>query len=341
MTDTTRRHTRVSRLPDSRAAFMELTWIVGQGLELEVVMQISRRPILVFLVLCALISLGTRPALADPGRRLVFAFKTIEVPGSIFTIALANNSHEIAGEFLTPEAGATEGFVLSDGVITPFAVPGALLTAFFGINARGDLAGVFLTPQVGTPPFVEHGFFLRDGQVTVLDPPGSVDSFATHLNSQDEVVGKYTDANGNVHGFVWRDGRFTTLDVPGTTDTELGGINNHGDIVGFYTDQQGIGHGFVLNGGHFSSFDVPGAAFTAPLSINNRGDIAGVSIDPGGNRHGFVLSDGVFTTVDVDLPNAMSTQIENINDAGQIVGTFMVAGDPLPLPHGFIGNRVR
>ncbi len=106
----------------------------------------THRLVLVFLVLCAVAPLGIRPALADPARRFVFAFETIDAPGSIFTLALANNSHEIAGEFATP-TGGTQGFVLRDGVFTPFAVPGALLTAFFGINARGDLAGVFLAPQ--------------------------------------------------------------------------------------------------------------------------------------------------------------------------------------------------
>ena len=60
------------------------------------------------------------------------------------------------------------------------------------------------------------------------------------------------------------------------------------------------------------------------------GDFIGVDNE----IHGFVDNGGVFTTIDV--PEAISTIVNGINDAGQIVGDFTDSGSSTN--HGFLAT---
>lgn len=53
-------------------------------------------------------------------------------------------------------------------------------------------------------------------------------------------------------------------------------------------------------------------------------------------QHGFLKDGATFTTIDV--PGATSTVAHGVNDAGQIVGQFLLS-DPLH-PHGFVATPV-
>ncbi len=43
---------------------------------------------------------------------------------------------------------------------------------------------------------------LRKGGFTTIDPPGSVWTLASGINSEGEIVGFFVDANGMNHGFL-------------------------------------------------------------------------------------------------------------------------------------------
>jgi len=123
----------------------------------EVGMKFSAiRIFVVFVLVCFVTQFGTRPALADPGRRFGFTFETIDVPGATTTRALGINSHEIVGLF--EDTKGTHGFILSKNIFTRFDVPGALSTFVTAVNARGDMAGGYVDAQ-----HTLHGFFFRDG----------------------------------------------------------------------------------------------------------------------------------------------------------------------------------
>ena len=156
------------------------------------------------------------------------------MPGSTRTAVNGNSPHAIAGEFDDAD-GNTHGFVLSKGDFTTIDVPGAVFTSVNGINANGEISGIYIDAG-GT----FHGYFRsKKGVFTTLDPPGAVRTQAEFLNAQGEVVGVYRDANQTRHGFIWSKGAFTTFDVPGSA-APLGtvgiGINDHGDVVGDYVD---------------------------------------------------------------------------------------------------------
>jgi hypothetical protein len=228
-----------------------------------------------------------------------YSFTTIDVPNAIATAANGNSTNAIAGQF--DDANGRHGFVLKNGGFTTINAPGAEGgTIINGINAPGQLAGTFNVTG-GTP----HAFFDNNGFFTTLDPPNSTRSQGGFINAKGQVVGTYRgivktgDTNQTRHGFIWRNGAFTTFNVPGD-DPVLGtvafGINDIGEVVGDY--------------------------------------VAAGDVNPDGtakHRHGFLRSSkGDFTTFDV--PGAVITIGEGINNPGTIVGLYVANGNM----HGFV-----
>ena len=73
------------------------------------------------------------------------------------------------------------------------------------INERRDIVGWFAYISAiddcffAGPP--HHGFLLREGKYTAIDVPGSISTEPLAINDDGEIVGGYTDKQGNVHGF--------------------------------------------------------------------------------------------------------------------------------------------
>ena len=74
---------------------------------------------------------------------------------------------------------------------------------------------------------------------------GSVSTQALGINDQNEVVGDYTVANGDMFGFLDKgQGVFVTLAPFGSTAVTANGINDSGNVVGFYVNAAGATIGF-------------------------------------------------------------------------------------------------
>jgi hypothetical protein len=153
------------------------------------------------------------------------------------------------------------------------------------------------------------------------------------MNDRGQVVGAYNDSAGNGHGFLLSGGSFTTIDFPGAVQgTVAGEINDRGQIVGNFGDASGITHGFLLSAGNFSTIDFPGALdLTFPSGITANGKIVGSYDDSNGVIHGFILIASNFSTV--DFPGAFLTKAVRMNEVGQIVGIYNLAGQ-----HGFLAT---
>jgi probable HAF family extracellular repeat protein/YD repeat-containing protein len=80
--------------------------------------------------------------------------------------------------------------------------------------------------------------------------------------------------------------------------------------------------GFLLRQGRYTGFDAPDAVLqTVPLGINNPGVIVGKFTTADGVDHGFRRdARGRYTTI--DFPGAVATQLNKINDRGQIAGRY-------------------
>jgi probable HAF family extracellular repeat protein len=78
---------------------------------------------------------------------------------------------------------------------------------------------------------------------------------------------------------------------------------------------------FVLDRGRYKSFEASDPTVTlAPFGINNRGRISGEYLAP--DRESGFLRDRRGRITKIDFPGAAGTQIDKINDRGQIIGNY-------------------
>jgi probable HAF family extracellular repeat protein len=216
-------------------------------------------------------------------------------------------------------------------VFRTFDVPGAIHTVATGINNAGQVVG-FFDVVTGPDTTATHGFLNAGGMLSTLDVPfpGADVTRAWGINNKGQIVGSFSDATG-MHGFLDTRGRFTTLDVPGASgDRTLPlAINDRGQIVGsFHNKDLPTVSGFLKSGSKFTTLNVPGAYNTVASGINNAGQIVGqYSLGTPFVQPGFLYANGVFTTLNVGY-----VDIANINNVGQIAGTF----DDATGQHGFL-----
>ncbi len=118
-------------------------------------------------------------------------------------------------------------------------------------------------------------------------------------------------------------GRYASFAAPNTIITKAYDINDAGQIVGNYSYHSGESHGFRYEQGIYTTIRCPRAWWmsTTPRGINNTGDIAGYYYNPDlKGEKGFLYSNGSYTTMVV--PDSVSTSMNDINDARQIVGSY-------------------
>jgi probable HAF family extracellular repeat protein len=226
------------------------------------------------------------------------------------------------------------------GEVETIDVPGAIGTSIDGINAHGDLAGSYMTPD-----FVVHGFVRIRGGFETLDFPGAttVRTIPTGINAKGDVVGIYTTSDPCVGcpgwlenvmlGFVWREGQFETLQVPGSAYTSPRGINARGHVAGEYWSDKV--YGFVWDGSTYHTVDLaesPGPlSWSAGRAINAGGDLAGwYGSAETWVFHGYLLAKGQRITI--DGPGSTWTIATGINAERTVVGWYV---NSVGEQHGF------
>jgi probable HAF family extracellular repeat protein len=164
---------------------------------------------------------------------------------------LGVNDHDKAVGFWTDGNGNAHGFTydVNSKSFSEVDVAGFASTTTTAINNKGDIAGFAANGGADTS-FIKEGnkFELLTG------PKGAVSVQALGINNEDQVVGSYTDATGQMHGFLFDDKsqKYTTIDDPNgvkgpTGMTVVNGINDKGQLVGFYLDAAGNTDGMLVN----------------------------------------------------------------------------------------------
>jgi hypothetical protein len=222
-------------------------------------------------------------------------------------------------------------------------------TTGLGINAAGDITGIYITAPNLSTPNLAHGFIrsATTGAFTPIDAPGAgtaknEGTFAFSIDTAGDVAGMYSDSIDAYHGFVRAaDGTFTPFDVTGapTAIRHRGTVplssNAGGDITGFYVDAGAVRHGFVrvAASGMITIFDATGAGTastegTVPIHIGTAGDITGFYKDAGGTFHGFIRngSTGVITSA-IDAPGASSGPSGKVDFIGTLPTGIDATGD--------------
>lgn len=241
-------------------------------------------------------------------------------PGSTTTTPRGiNDQGSIVGSFSA--AGKTHGFVLEGSTFTQVDYPGAALTRLYGIDAGGEAIGTYAVPPPGVPRA-----FLRDknGNLSALDIPGSVQSQGLAISSDGKSAGDYRTAAGRILGFIYAGGNVTTIDASGalpltveaqgkqysldptTTSTSVKSINSRGDLVGSigatYRDTSGSTLGFSdAFVGRLTKLDAE--------SMRVKGNIVTFSwISAAGWKESVQYKNSVGDPEWKNLPNPVSTQ---------------------------------
>src|ERR1700674_5093962 len=79
------------------------------------------------------------------------------------------------------------------------------------INARGEIVGAYSDGQVN------HGFLLSKGRFSTIDYPGSLNTIATGIGSDGDIVGVGSDNGINFRGYLLKNGTFSSIIFPGTS----------------------------------------------------------------------------------------------------------------------------
>jgi uncharacterized membrane protein len=128
---------------------------------------------------------------------------TIDREGSseIAEFASMNNGatpdgKRITGLYTNMDAGnRTEGYIIEDGVFTPFIVPGSTSTAAWDMNPAGAIVGNYRNASGF------HGFVRVDERYLTLDVPGATATRAFGINARGDVVGSFI-SGGTTRGFL-------------------------------------------------------------------------------------------------------------------------------------------
>jgi uncharacterized membrane protein len=229
---------------------------------------------------------------------------------------------------------APQGMAFTFGLVDFPRSPDTVAT---GLNSRGDIVGLY-GPNLPLYQGTEESFALEGNTFQQLIYPGASYTLGQGINKSRNVVGWYSNTDGNAHAFLRKGKEYSNIDFPGADNTIASNINDAGEIIGiYYQNTTGTVHGFLLSKGVYTTLDPPNSTLTQPLGINSDGIIVGGYEDQNSVSHGFIYQRGQFTTV--DYPATSNTQLTGINDQGQMVGGYgddvIIDGGDWPTPNAF------
>jgi probable HAF family extracellular repeat protein len=246
-------------------------------------------------------------------------------PGAINTYFHAINGRGQVVGVADYQDGKSQGFLLSNGVFTPLAgLPGWTYVEATDINDDGDVVGWFHDGKA-------YGSFLRSattGLYDVIGVPGMI-TRVLGINNLGQLSGVLWDATWTAStGFVRSPtGVVSTYAPPGVIYSGFSKINDKGQIVGYAYDGKHTGlYGSPTSPETFSFGDTNG------YGLNNNGDIVG-RVDTPYPEAFITSSDG--QTQFWRMKGAMATYFTDINDGGEIVGSFQGSAGYV---HGIIGT---
>jgi hypothetical protein len=208
-------------------------------------------------------------------------------------------------------------------------VPGARATQPQGINAGGDISGLYVDASQHS-----HGFILHDGAFTQVDYPGADNTTLRGIGPDGTVLGTYrndTEEAVASHGFERApDGSFAVIHYPGHLNEIPQRILPDGTILGCRHDHDTMGS---MDGMMISR---EGASEIGKFASMNNGAtpngrlITGFYTNMSGQATSYTIDDGVFT--EFMVPGSTQTIAWDVDPRGDIVGVYRNAAGF----HGFV-----
>jgi hypothetical protein len=263
------------------------------------------------------------------------SFTSFDVPGATGYFDAGLNDEGLVAGLVFAADGSEVGFIRSpDGrITTPIVDPNdnTGVTVLRAVNDEGVIAG-FYGANAGT------GFLLTNGKFRTVDFPDAVSTALRGINNLGDLSGGYSivDLNADEFGFIIpRRGPPISFKLPDPAATGIvtGGINDLRQVVGYYTNAASTLVGFLRQpSGQFVTIIFPEALSTQIFSINDCGIVVGFYSD-GSTVHGFYGRPGNLQSFDV--PGAVATFAQGINNEGRIIGHYVADG----VPHAFISGK--
>jgi probable HAF family extracellular repeat protein len=264
-----------------------------------------------------------------------------------------NNSGQVAGWIFV--GGAAHAAIYSGGAWRDLGVPaGEQLSVLNGLNDAGAAVGfsfAALPPAPGSSdPDNRWQAVLAPANATAVQPLGAIapDSFAYAINDAGAIVGcldNYLDAFPDPHrAFLYANGTLTELHglltpQPGIDFTCARDVNGQGVVVG-EIDSSGLRRGFFYRNGVAARLDQGARFMTMARAINAASRIAGDGQLPGlSAEHALTydLATAAFASLGVEATGAFSSQGNDINLRGDVVGTMLLNVGP----HAFLASAGR
>lgn len=226
------------------------------------------------------------------------------------------------------------GFVMQNGKMVQFDIPGALGTAVVAANATYNVIQGLYAHNV-TKSFLVNA----QGKSTTIAVPGATSTSAWAINAAGTiVVGSYVPkSNPSItEAFMFENGKYTTFAVKNARLTAYYGINAHGVLSGTYYETSGYyqATGFTINNGKMTTIQYQGVTATIVQGINDSGEVVGYVRDlNNASDTGFVYKDKTFTNVGVGVPDYVWGWA--IDNAGDVAGFDVLQYEAVA---GFIGK---
>jgi probable HAF family extracellular repeat protein len=258
--------------------------------------------------------------------------------------------------------------LLAQGTYTQIDVPDAMQTNCNGINAAGEIVGVYQDSN-----FISHAFLLTGGVSTTIDRPGFPYTAAFGINDLGQIVGSndpsdqafiydittqtfteigYPGAGvtlpfainnaGMIAGTASSGGReqtgfelvgstYKVVAPPKTHNVNVTGITASGEVLGTVSALGGV-KTFLYHQGAYTLLTIPGVSNPIVSGVNPSGTaFVGYYVPGSGGDEGFLYQAG--SVENLNFPGSMYTLPAGINSAGMVVGTFL---DSNLNTHGFL-----